>query len=175
MFTRSPSSEHHCCQPCGQPLPCEKSSRPLWASIPPHTKYVLLLMGIWLVRFMVLGVLQVTTSTGVGLNVWPCGEDMNWLCLMEEKTGTSLPKTLWALDNRNPLSPWWYVLARPLLTAESGYGFFVARRVADLACCLSVFILLHRLGRERPGFNAVACALMTLVRHFVPPFANVVR
>ncbi len=174
MFTRSPSSEHQRCQTCGQPLPSEKSSRPSWASLQPHTKYVLLLMGIWLVRFMVLGVLQLTTNTGVGLNVWPCGEDVNWLCLMEEKTGTSLPKTLWALDNRNPLSPWWYVLARPLLTAESGYGFFVARRVADLACALSVFILLHRLGRERHGFFAFACALLTLLWNFGSRFDNVI-
>src|SRR5216683_6886576 len=101
MFIRSSFSEQHCCQTCGQPLPSEKP-RIAWARLHPHTKYVLLLMGIWLVRFMFLGVLQLTTHTGVGLNVWPCGEDMNWLCLMEEKTGTSLPKTLWALDNRNP-------------------------------------------------------------------------
>src|SRR5439155_7536438 len=101
MFTSSPFSEHQRCQTCGQSLPSEKSSWTAWASLQPHTKYVLLLIGIWFLRLTFLGVLQLTTDTGVGLNVWPLGEDQNWLCLMRDKPGTSLPKTLWALDQRN--------------------------------------------------------------------------
>jgi len=113
-----------------------------------------------------LGILQLTTNTGVGLNVWPAGEDTSWLCLMEEKTGINLPKALWALDNRNPLSPWWYVVARPLLTAKCGYGFFIARRAVDLACALSILILIHQLGRGRHDFFAFSCALLSLLWNF---------
>lgn len=174
MFTCFRLAEHQHCQNCGQLVSPRKSSQAAWARLPAFTKYIVLLIGIWLLRLAFLGILQLTTDTGVGLNVWPCGEDVNWLCLMEEKTGTSLPKTLWALDNRNPLSPWWYVLARPLLTAQSGYGFFITRRLADLACALSVFVLLHRLGRERHGFFAFSCALLTLLWNYGARFDNVI-
>jgi hypothetical protein len=132
------------------------------------------LVSIWGLRLALLGLLQVTTHTGVGLKVWPVGEDQNWLCLMRDKPGLSLPRTFWALDSRNPLSVWWYVAAKPLLLEKSGYGFFMVRRTMDLCCALCVLLLVYQLGRGGHGFFSFSCALITQLWNFSWRFDNVV-
>src|SRR5262249_4560096 len=118
MSSCSRPSELPSCPVGGELVSVEQSPSAVWARFQPYTKYLPLLVGLWLLRFAFLGILQQTTTMGVGLNVWPAGEDINWLCLMEEKPRLSLITTFWALDRRNPFSAWWYFAAKPLLLSE---------------------------------------------------------
>lgn len=49
--------------------------------------------------------------------VKPQGEFKNWLLLLEHKDGGlfDVAKISWGWDHRNPLSPWWYMAAKPLI------------------------------------------------------------
>jgi hypothetical protein len=43
-----------------------------------------------------------------GFDIYPLGEDNNWIDMLRRGSGADAARLLWALDHRNPLSPWWY-------------------------------------------------------------------
>jgi hypothetical protein len=47
---------------------------------------------------------------GVGFNIFPIGEDNHWIDILRRGQGADAARLLWAIDNRNPLSPWWYIV-----------------------------------------------------------------
>ncbi len=59
-------------------------------------------------------------------------EDHNFLLMLQNKPEMEFPRAFWALDRRNPLSPWWHMLCRNILVSKDGYGFFAIRKFTDL-------------------------------------------
>lgn len=135
--------------------------------------YALVIVGAWILYLVLLGGLQ-KINAGIGLNVWPLYEDHNFLSMMQNRPGSNFQKAFWLIDGRNPLNPWWYASVRPLMTASHGYGFFVVRRLMDLACALSVFLLLQRLGRGQHPTYSLVCALLTLIWQFSPLYGSII-
>ena len=75
-----------------------------------------LICAVWSILVGTLLVLQ-ALGLDFGFNIWPIGEFRNWLKFLHDGDGFSALKLFWAVDNRNALSPWWYLAARPLIFA----------------------------------------------------------
>ena len=72
---------------------------------------------------------------GTGLTIWPMGEDRNWIALLKLPSAGETARGLWAIDHRNPLSPWWYIAFKRPIVAWS-YGLFL-RHITGLALALA--------------------------------------
>jgi hypothetical protein len=120
------------------------------------------LVAVWGLGLLLLGLLHLCHA-GVGLDVWPCGEDENMLNLLQTRCDFGMPYLFWKLDGRNPLTPWLYEAARPLLTEPSGHGCFLISRLMDLCLALSVFLLLDEITRRHSRYFAFVAALLTLL------------
>jgi hypothetical protein len=126
--------------------------------------YVLTILGLWSAELLLLLILQ-AFGTGMGLRVRQTGEDRVWQYLMQTNTPFGLTKAFWAINDRNPLSPWWYLAARPLI-GLSPYGIYLVRKLVDLFLAISVLMLVDRLGRGRHRLFAMSCAVLTLLWTF---------
>jgi hypothetical protein len=127
-------------------------------------RYLILLAVLWAASQLLLGILQYT-GTGMGFKVWPMGEDRVWLTMMQNSSGTGLAKMFWTINDRNPLSPWWYMVVKKPLAHDLA-ALYLVRRFIDLFLCLAVFLLIHRLGRHRHPLFALSCALVCLLWNF---------
>jgi len=123
------------------------------------------LVGLWLGGIALLLALQYL-GTGFGFQVWPLGEDRVWLWITQNSSGKHLPALFWSINDRNPLLPYWYYAAKPVILGFPDFGWYLVRRPVDLMCALSVFTLLYRIGRGRFSFFAFSCALLTLLWNF---------
>jgi hypothetical protein len=81
---------------------------------------------------------------------------------MQTSHGKAMARLFWSINDRNPLSPYWFALARPLILRHPNGGWYLIRHGMDLFCAVSVFLLVHRLGRGRHALFAFSCALLTL-------------
>src|SRR5262249_2034875 len=79
--------------------------------------------------------------------------------------GAALPKAFWLLNDRNPLSPWWYVAFSPVIEAGPS-GLFLLRRLIDPFLACSTFLLIHRLSRGRHVAFPFSCSLVVLAWTF---------
>lgn len=103
-----------------------------------------LIILFWSILLASLMVLQMC-KTGAGFRIWPLGEDRNWLYFLQEHSGIPAQRAFWAVDGRNALAPWWYILAKPLIK-DTTHGIYIVRKLVDLLCALSVYALLQALG-----------------------------
>jgi hypothetical protein len=126
--------------------------------------YLLGLVIIWVLELAVLLVLQVL-GTGMGLRIRQMGEDRVWADGLQFLSPSLVPKNFWLINDRNPLSPWWYLAAKPLIYA-SPYGIYLVRKLIDLLCAVSVFLLVDQVGRGKHRLLAAACAVLTLFWSF---------
>ncbi len=102
----------------------------------------IILFAIWLLQMAYLGMLQLA-GLPIGFSVWPMGEDRNWLRFMQDGPGLSMMHEFWAMNDRNPLSPWWYWLFRwPIYHTD--YGLFVVRKLVAPTLAIVVTLLLGR-------------------------------
>ena len=76
---------------------------------------ILAVLAIWSVLPATMLVLQLM-GFDFGFNIWPFGEFRNWLEFLQEGAGFNATKLFWMVDNRNALSPWWYIATRPLIS-----------------------------------------------------------
>lgn len=97
---------------------------------------------------------------GTGLFVWPMGEDRNWIDLLQRGDAGVTARGLWALDHRNPLSPWWYNVFRPLILGWTN-GLFLLRHGVGLALALASYTLVALWFGPRA--RAFGCALGCLI------------
>jgi len=122
------------------------------------------LFVIWLLQMAYLGALQLA-GLPFGFDVWPMGEDRNWLRFMQDGAGLSMMHQFWAMNDRNPLSPWWYWLFRwPIYYSD--YGLYVARKLVDPLLAITVALLLGRLFRYRGGPLPLLAGLLVLNFNF---------
>jgi hypothetical protein len=125
---------------------------------------LLLLLGLWAAELLVLFVLQ-QLGTGLGLRVRQMGEDRVWAHLFQFNSLSGVPKSFWLINDRNPISPWWYITFQPLISA-SPYGIYLVRKIIDLLCASAVYLLLDRLGSGRQRLFALSAAIVTLFWNF---------
>lgn len=93
---------------------------------------------------------------GTGLALWPMGEDRNWIDMLQRGPGSGAANLLWALDGRNPLSPWWYIALRPIILGyDAGLPFI--RYVVGLALALASYgLVIIVAGRSSRAFALAA-------------------
>ena len=134
-------------------------------SLSPQARRLALLTAIWLALLALLAGLGLA-GFRVGLGVRPLGEDHVWLYHMQQSKGVELAQEFWKhVNDRNPLVPYWYLAAKPIIV-RNDFGLYALRRATDLACALCVFLLVNRLGRGRHVHFAFACAVLTLLWNF---------
>ena len=128
-----------------------------------------LIVGAWLAFLVILAMLQ-WLGQGVGFDVWPMGEDRLGVWAIQQPSAGSAASLTWQqLDDRNPLSPWWYVLFRTLIL-DLDCGLLLLRYAVGLGLALISYALVVSLGglRSRPfalGLGIVVA--LFLANHYV--------
>jgi hypothetical protein len=125
---------------------------------------VLTLAGLWLAQVIYLAGLQLARLP-YGFAVWPMGEDRNWLRFMLDAPGVAMTRDFWLMNDRNPLSPWWYWLfARPILAFDP--SLYLLRRAVDLLVAVAVTLLVRRLLGSRGAAIALLAGILVLACSF---------
>ncbi|VTU35510.1 hypothetical protein [Variovorax sp. RA8] len=112
----------------------------------------------WLLFLVGLRVMQ-KMGYPLGFNVWPMGEDRNWLSWLQTGKGSEIARMFWGTNDRNPVSPWWYIAFKPLILWREN-GLLFARYLMSLLCGASAYLLLRQLG---PRTFALAVGILCAI------------
>ena len=112
-----------------------------------------IIFGAWATLIAVY-LLMGRAGYGTGLAVTTMGEDQNWIALLRGESPHAIANNFWRIDGRNPLSPWLYIFAKPLILSvtngiallQSGVGLWLA-----IATYLLPRVLSPPAGRRFPG------------------------
>lgn len=120
-----------------------------------------LIVGAWGIFLTALAVMQ-WFGYGVGFDIWPFGEDrLGVLAIQQPGAGTAV-STFWQMVDRNPLSPWCYVLFQwAILHFDAGLLFI--RYGVGLALALISYGLVISIGGARQfaiGLGIVVAVFM---------------
>lgn len=107
---------------------------------------ILAVLAIWSTLPLTMLVLQ-SLGLEFGFDIWPFGEFRNWLDFLQEGPGFHATKLFWAVDNRNALSPWWYIAARPLISLTAAAPLILHLSIG-LFVGLSTCLLMAELTRS---------------------------
>jgi hypothetical protein len=108
---------------------------------------LVLIFAVWSILIGTLLVLQVL-GLEFGFDIWPIGEFRNWIKFLQDGEGFSALKLFWAVDNRNALSPWWYLAARPLIVAAPAAPL-ILHLLVGLFVGVAAYLLLVEVTRAR--------------------------
>jgi hypothetical protein len=125
------------------------------------TLYILAAFAIMLGTIALLGAL----GCNLGFDIFPFGEDNNWIEMLQKGEGAGAARLFWALDWRNPLSPWWYIAARSIILSFEA-GLLALRYATSLLLALSTYCLL--LTVAGPRFRSFALGLAIAVVFWMP-------
>lgn len=114
----------------------------------PARAYILTVVAIWAMLPATMLVLQYL-GFDFGFDIWPFGEFRNWMEFLQDGVGFNAAKLFWAIDNRNALSPWWYIAARPLISSLSSAPL-ILHLMVGLFVGLSAYALMRELTRSPP-------------------------
>jgi hypothetical protein len=107
--------------------------------------------AVWLCWLASLFVLQLL-GYPYGFDVWPLGEDRNWVDILQRGAGTSAASLFWSINDRNPMSPWWYIAFRDFIL-QIEPALLILRYLVGLALALSTYILIVDIsGRQSRAF-----------------------
>ncbi|MEO8400902.1 MAG: hypothetical protein ABI597_03760 [Gammaproteobacteria bacterium] len=129
------------------------------------------IFAIWLVSLFILGGLQLL-NLPFGFAVWPMGEDRNWLGFMHDGKGLEMMHEFWKMNDRNPLSPWWWFIGSPLIY-QTDWGLYLIRKCVDPFLAIITFFLLDRLGHKQCRTFAFCVAIVVLVWNFSGSFRDI--
>ena len=118
------------------------ASRIVWRQSPAFADvmYILASFATLVALIGALGVL----GFGAGLDISPIGEDYTWIDMLRRGDGTDAARLFWAIDHRNPLSPWWYIAARNIiLNFDYKYHYCSFLLLDSLSGLYLFFIFLH--------------------------------
>src|SRR3954469_3827347 len=115
--------------------------------------YLALIAAVLLILIATMLLLQ-GAGLDFGFKIWPFGEFRNWIELLQDGPGVNAAKLFWALDNRNALSPWWYLAARPLIESVSAAPL-ILHLLAGLFVGISGYLLFTELTRSRPFGSSI--------------------
>jgi hypothetical protein len=113
---------------------------------------------LFLVSILALNIL----GAPVGFNVWPTGEERVWMELMQKSMGIGIAHDFWQINDRNPVSPWWYVSFRPLLLYVEN-GFLFARYFMSLLCAWATYLCFMEVTQGRARSTALVIGIFCAV------------
>src|ERR1700733_6472938 len=125
---------------------------------------LLAILVVWLGCLVAFFTLQLC-KTGLGLEVWPMGEDRVWINLLQNNHGAGVARAFWMINDRNPLSPWWYIAAGPIILGND-YGIYFVRKLVDLVLASITFLLIDQLGKKQQRAFALTCAILVSLWNF---------
>ena len=125
---------------------------------------VTMICGIWLTYLLILGVLQIS-GLPFGFMVWPMGEDLNWMRFIRDGHGIGMTHLFWQMNDRNPLSAWWWFIASPIVK-NVDWGIYAVRKCVDPFLAIVTYMVLDRLGRQQCRTFAFSTALIVLMWNF---------
>ena len=135
-----------------------RSSRFRWLQMPGVLDYLFILLSLagFIAMLAALGAL----GFGVGLNVRPLGEDYNWINMLQRGAGADAARIFWEGEQRNPLSPWWYIAARPVIFGFDAGLLALRYGVSLLLASCAYYLVIVVTGR---GSRPFALCLAMLV------------
>jgi hypothetical protein len=126
-----------------------------------HGRCLLAILGVWSLYLCALAGLG-WLGQGTSLMVWPMGEDRNWIDLLMRRSPGETARGFWAIDHRNPLSPWWYIAFKPLILGWP-QGLYLLRQCVSLVLAVSTYALVVTwLGTGARRFAATIGCLIVL-------------
>jgi hypothetical protein len=120
------------------------------------------IVAVWLSLVATLLVLQ-QLGLDFGFDIWPMGEFRNWIEFLKDHNGLYAAKLFWAADNRNALSPWWFIVARPLIDATPAAPL-ILHLLIGLFIGIAAYLLLTELTQSR----CFALSVGSLSALFIP-------
>ncbi|SED12715.1 hypothetical protein SAMN04490185_2822 [Pseudomonas frederiksbergensis] len=133
-------------------------------SAPTFRHPLALILAAWLIYLGMFGLLQVF-NTGVGFEIWPIGEDRNWIYLLKSGNPVQTFQEFWALDHRNPLAAFWWLLASPIIKLSDWGLHAVAQIVSPIVACVT-FLTVDRLGHKKHRLFSLMTGLIVLLWNF---------
>ena len=119
--------------------------------------YILGALAALLIVIATLGAL----GFGVSFNVFPIGEDNNWVDMLQHGQGAEAARLFWAIDHRNPLSPWWYMAARPIILGFDA-GLLALRYAAAALLAFAAYCLVITVGGRPARSFALGIAIVSV-------------
>ncbi len=113
---------------------------------------------VWSLVFLGLWGLQ-HLGYPVGYRVWPTGEDRNWISFLQNGPGAAAARLFWQMNDRNPLSPWWYIAVRTIILGWNA-GLLLVAYAVRLLLAVSIYLCLR--GVAGPGARRFALAVACL-------------
>jgi hypothetical protein len=107
------------------------------------------------------GVLAILDVIGLqfGLDVSALGEDYVWVDLLQRGSGSAAAELWWALNSRNPLSPWWYIAARDIILHFDA-GLLALRYAMAVLLALSAYYMVVAVAGRRSRSFALALGIL---------------
>lgn len=130
------------------------------------------LLSVWIIYLSLLGLLQ-CLGLKFGFNVWPLGEERNFLGFMLNAKGAKVAHEFWNMNDRNPLSVWWWIAISHLIHSFD-WAIYAARKCLDPFLAVVTFLLLDRLGRRQCRTFAFSVALIVLSWNFSQYFEQII-
>ena len=122
------------------------------------------LFTIWVIYLTILAGLQLL-GLPFGFHVFAMGEDRNWVSFIMDSSGTKLVHKFWSIIDRNPLSPWVWLIVSPLIKM-SDWSLYLIRKCMDPILAIVVFLLIDRLGKQQCRTFAFCVALLVMLWNF---------
>lgn len=132
---------------------------------------VVVIFGVWLAlmaTFLLLG----RAGYGTGLLVPALGEDQNWTVLLQAPSLRDVANGFWKLDGRNPLSPWFYILAKPLIAMPGGIS--ILHYLVSLLLGLATYTLLRTLLRGQHRWYVLSISVVVVVNQSNAYFDHII-
>ena len=90
-----------------------------------------------------------------GTGIVAMAEDYNWLLILSGKGLSQKAQNFWAINDRNPLSPWWYIAAEKLYAGRPN-GPYLTRLLMQPLLGGSAFLMIVAASQGRAMALAVA-------------------
>src|SRR5262249_12321130 len=126
-----------------------------------RTPFIVDLCFIFASFALAIGVVALLGSVGLpfGFDVFPFGEDDNWVDMLRRGGISGAAQLAWQQDHRNPLSAWWYIAARGLIL-NFEQGLLWLRYIMAAALALCTYAMAATVGRSRSF--ALGLAMVTI-------------
>jgi len=131
-----------------------------WRPTPAFVDIVYILASIAALIFLIamLGAL----GFSAGFDIYPFGEDDNWIDMLRRGNGEDAARLLWALDHRNPLSPWWYIAARKIILNFDS-GLLALRYAIAAVLAISTYYMVLMVASPKARAFALGLAMLVVV------------
>lgn len=94
-----------------------------------------------------------------GLRIVAMHEDYNWLLILQSPSAVTQAQTFWTFNDRNPLSPWWYIAAGPLFT-DGANGPYLTRLLMGPLLGASLYAAVRAAAMRRARGLALGAGML---------------